>query len=396
MIGSMIGIGSEKRLTIGVAMIRILHTGDIHLDSPFSGLDPRRAEIRRNELRAAFTSMMTYVRMNEVDILLIAGDLFDGDFATRETVGLIIRELEKCRAKVFITAGNHDFISRSSVYSKEGIFPENVFVFKDENVEKVSLDELGVDVYGFSFLSPYLYENPIVGHRVENEDRLNLLVCHADTRSASSAYCPIDEKMICDFGADYTALGHIHNAGDVKNAGGHIYGYCGCLEGRDFGETGVKGALLVECDKDGDNTVIKAKRIRFSKRRYESEVLYVDGASSMGEVKDAVERFISERGYGDETLLSLTLKGSVSPSLVINTDTLAEDIGGLFFLEISDGTVPDPEGDKLESDATVKGQFYRELLPYLSDENGEKSAVAAAALRYGLSALEGENIIDFN
>ena len=82
--------------------VKILHTGDIHLDSPFSGLSPSLAETRLNELRAAFTSMMTYVRVNEVDVVLIAGDLFDSEFATRETVGLIVREAAKCRAEVSI------------------------------------------------------------------------------------------------------------------------------------------------------------------------------------------------------------------------------------------------------------------------------------------------------
>ena len=55
-------------------MIKLLHTGDIHLDSPFSGLDSRNAEIRRSELRAAFTSMMTYARMNNADMILVLDD----------------------------------------------------------------------------------------------------------------------------------------------------------------------------------------------------------------------------------------------------------------------------------------------------------------------------------
>lgn len=57
-------------------MVKIMHTGDIHLDSPFSSLTSRQAEVRRNELRAAFTSMMTYAKMNNTDLLLIAGRRF--------------------------------------------------------------------------------------------------------------------------------------------------------------------------------------------------------------------------------------------------------------------------------------------------------------------------------
>ena len=134
-------------------MVRIIHTGDIHLDSPFSGLDVKRAEIRKNELRAAFVTMMSYAKKNAVDIVLIAGDLFDSEYVTRETVALIVREAKNCPAEIFIAAGNHDPISETSVYVKEGIFPENVHIFSGEELEKVSLDRLGVDVYGYSFCS---------------------------------------------------------------------------------------------------------------------------------------------------------------------------------------------------------------------------------------------------
>ncbi len=376
-------------------MIKILHTGDIHLDSPFSRLDTARAEIRRNELRAAFTSMMTYVRVNQVDILLIAGDLFDSDFVTRETIGIILREFERCRARVFIAAGNHDPNTPDSIYSKEGIFPENVHIFSGEELEKVSIDELGVDVYGYSFTSDRMYHTPFEGKTVDDEDRLNILVGHGDTRSSSSVYCPVTESLICSFGADYTALGHIHNAPPVKEKDGCVFGYCGCLEGRDFGETGAKGAVLIEADKNGDKIGLGVKKIRFSRRRYENEILDVEGASTLSEIGEKIKEFISDRGYGEETLLSLTLKGRVSSSLVINTDTLAGQVEGLFFFELSDGTTPGEDAAELEGDITVKGQFYRELLPLLESENEEERQLAQAALRYGLSALDGENVVDF-
>lgn len=375
-------------------MLKILHTADIHLDSPFSRLDPSKAEIRRNELRAAFTSMMTWVRVNNIDIVLIAGDLFDSEFVTRETVGIIVREFERCRAEVFIAAGNHDFISESSVYAKEGIFPENVHIFKSDALERISLDSLGVDVYGYSFNDAYMYENPFASKKVENPERLNLLVAHGDMRSADSKYCPVTKEDILSFGADYTALGHIHNAGEISSADGVYYAYSGCLEGRDFGETGVKGAILVEAEKNGGALTLSAKRIPFSKRRYECAELHVDGAESESEISEMIDSFISERGYGEETLLSLTLRGEVPPSLVINTDHLCRK-RGLFFFELSDGTLPSKDASGLAADITVRGQFYRELLPMLESGSEEERRLAESALRYGLSALEGENIIDF-
>lgn len=376
--------------------VKILHTGDIHLDSPFSRLDVRRAEIRKSELRAAFTSMLTYARVNEVDIILIAGDLFDGEFVTRETVGLMIKEFEKCRCEIFIVAGNHDCITPSSIYAKEGIFPPNVHVFKTDGVEKISLENLGVDIYGFSYLTGEMHENPTVGLTVDSDDRLNVLLCHADITSKSSSDCPITEEMIRSFGADYTALGHLHNAPEIKETDdGCCYAYCGCLEGRDFGECGVKGAVLIEATKEYGMANLKVSRVPFSKKIYVKDTLFVDGAETQSEIAEKAEEFIALRGYGEKTVLMLTLKGAVSPSLVINIDALEKRLNGVFAIEISDMTTPLENVDELRCDVTVKGQFYRELEPLMESGTEAEKRLAEAALRYGLSALAGENIIDY-
>ena len=79
-------------------MLKILHTGDIHLDSPFSGLDARRSEIRRAELRSTFSSLMTYVRDNSIDLLLITGD-----FLTRALLRKRLSQLSCVSFHVFPT-----------------------------------------------------------------------------------------------------------------------------------------------------------------------------------------------------------------------------------------------------------------------------------------------------
>lgn len=376
-------------------MLKILHTGDVHLDSPFSGLDVRRAETRKNELRAAFVTMMSWAKKNSVDIILIAGDLFDSEYVTRETIGLIAREAKNSTAEIFIAAGNHDPISDSSVYVKEGIFPENVHIFGGDSLEKISVDRLGVDVYGYSFMSRHLYENPIVGRHVDDPGRFNILIGHADSRSADSPYCPVNEDLIRDFGADYSAFAHIHNAPEPKKAGDAVWAFCGCLEGRDFGECGPKGALFVEAEKEGGTAKVAVRRLRFSRRRYEREELSVDGVASRDELIGRINSFIAAKEYGEETLLSLTLRGRVPVTLVINTDEIASEITGLFFFELADGTSPLEDEAELSSDGTVRGQFYRELEPMLKSGDAEERKIAERALRYGLAALSGENIVDF-
>lgn len=371
-------------------MIKILHTGDIHLDSAFAGLDTRHAEIRRNELRAAFTSMMTYARENNVDLLLIAGDLFDGDLVTRETLALLTREFARFERPVFIAPGNHDPASSASVWARD-LFPGNVHVFRTDTLSAVDLPDLPVTVYGYGFTASDLVTVPIEGKTVSDPSRVNVLVGHCDMlgMKKSTKDCPMTAAHLNAFGADYAALGHIHN----PPAPGHDgrWCYCGCLEARAFDETGPKGACVVDIEKDGASpSSVTIRRVRFSKRRYEKTDLALTGASTQADVREAVETFIGEQRLGEDTLLSLRLTGVVEPSLVIDTASLEKDGFGLFLLRVEDATMPDIDPSALENDITVRGALYRQLKPSLESEDSRTAEVAKRALRYALSALAGE------
>ena len=369
--------------------MRILHTGDLHLDSPFAGLDIATAERRRREIRDTFSAMIRYTRESSLDMLVISGDLFDGAFVTRETVSLLVREFSSLRCPVIITPGNHDPMCEGSIWEKTE-FSKNVYIFKSPDLEKISFDELGCDVYGYGFDSRYVTECPVSGG-VEDTDRINILVCHGDTASPISQYAPLPLSVLRSFGADYTALGHIHTP-DVQNeALAGVGAYCGCPEGRDFGECGEKGALLVTVEKGK----YELERIPFAKRVYEVSELSVDGLSNMGDVCLAVERFVSEQGFGERHLLRVILTGSVSPSLVINTRVISENKYGVYFLEVEDCTTPTFNNEELLGDNGIRGEVYRTLLPSLESADRKTREGAALSLRYALAALEGQDISDF-
>ncbi|MEE1358178.1 MAG: metallophosphoesterase, partial [Clostridia bacterium] len=132
--------------------IRILHTGDVHLDSPFSRLGSEKGAIRRRELRGVFTSMMLYAKTQKADIVLISGDLFDVGFAGEETVSLIIKEFAKApECKFVISAGNHDPYTELSVWA-QCKWPDHVHIFKKE-YECIVLEELGCRVHGGAFFA---------------------------------------------------------------------------------------------------------------------------------------------------------------------------------------------------------------------------------------------------
>ena len=84
--------------------VRILHTGDLHLDSPFACLSPEKSEERRRELRETFSRLVTLAREEQVDLLLIAGDLFDADYVTARTASRIIEEFAALAPTEIVTS----------------------------------------------------------------------------------------------------------------------------------------------------------------------------------------------------------------------------------------------------------------------------------------------------
>ncbi len=368
-------------------MLKILHTGDVHLDTPFSTLDPSHAEIRRNELRGTFTSMLHYARTENFDMILISGDLFDAIFVTRDTIAMIKSEFSKISCPIVISPGNHDSVSEASVW-RQGIFPDNTYIFDRPELQYFDFPELNTRVWGWAFTSRTMTVSPLTGRRADEDSdgtRINLLCAHGDLTSPLSVTCPLTVAELEAFGADYAALGHIHSPEDY----GDRIAYCGCLEGRTFNETGIKG--VIDVTVDGDRIV--SRRVPLAKRRFEERTLRVSGAATNTELKSRIESFIASEGLGDETVLRLTLTGEVDPSLVLNR-TLLEKDSRVFVLMIADETSPLLNADELRRDPTVRGEFFRLLEGRLNSADPEERRLAADALRVGLAALAGEAVTE--
>ena len=370
-------------------MLKIIHTGDIHLDSPFSGLDERRAETRKTELRGTFSSLMTCVRMNNVDILLIAGDMFDRGFVTRETLAIVMREFSRVPScRIIISPGNHDPYTPDSVWAKVR-FPDNVYIFSEEAFSCFEFPEINCDVYGYAFTGESMTSSPVA--RTEDNGRIRLLCAHAHLDAPASVYAPVTSSQILISHFDYAALGHVHNPPELSRTERCTYGYCGCLEGRGFDEIGVKGAYYIEINDDGSRSV---RKLSFARRHYESIEVNVTGAVSVPDVQDRIRAAIREHKYNDEVLLRATLTGELPPSMVISPSIVANGIDGVFALEVRDNTTPAIDTDYLATDPTIRGAFFRALSPSLSDPDPKKRHTALRALRYGLAAMSGESITD--
>jgi len=370
-------------------MVKILHCADIHLDTAFVSGDVRKSEIRRSELFSTFSSMMNYVKLNGIDLVLISGDLFESENVSRDTAALLQKEFsDNPSCKFVISPGNHDPYTDSSVYSKIK-FPSNVYIFSSSAVSRFSFEDLNVDVYGYAFTSPQLSYNPFKGQKPVVNSKINILCAHGDLYSRKSDNCPITTDEIRETGFDYVALGHIHAGGEIKKVDDTYYAYSGCLEGRDFGECGYKGAIVCELEKENYELKASFKKLRFSKRRYEVETVNVTGAQNISDIVPRVKQLIAEKEYGRDTMLRIILEGEISPELVISEASFGGIGELLFWLEVVNKTTPMYDISKLENDPTIRGAFYEELKPLLESENEEERETAFAALKYGLSALSG-------
>ena len=375
-------------------MAKIIHTADIHLDAPFSLLDVQKAQVRKDELRETFASIVRLAESEKADIVIIAGDLFDSGFVTKETSELLVSlfsSVPQCR--FVIAPGNHDYIWARSPYRKEN-FPKNVYIFDKEQISCFSFPEIGVDVYGYAFTSDGHTENPLEKKIQLQKSRVNILAAHADV-GGRSKYCSFPVSDIVKCGFDYIALGHIHLGGKIQTAGNTYYAYSGCPEGRSFDECGTKGVIIAELSKNSTQLLANFRNYRTCKRRYEKLNVDISGVSTQEALVDCVKKAIEKEGLGADVLLRVRLTGRISPETVLHPNKLDAASLGVFYLEIEDASLPLLNYDELKNDISIRGAFFRELLPHLQSESEEERRTAADALRYGLAALDGNDVVDF-
>lgn len=225
-------------------MIKILHSADWHLDAPLRSLPQEQADwLRRLQLQLP-RRISQLCRSEGCDLMLLAGDLFDGP-CSAETLEAVKRALAEAEVPVFIAPGNHDYQWEKSPWMK-GPWPENVYIFQNNTIESRVLERLSCRVYGGGFTGPES-EGMLQGFRAEGTERYAVAVLHGDPSSADSPYCPVTALQVRESGLDYLALGHIHSA-DSFTAGATLAAWPGCPLGRGYDETGNKGVLIVTLD----------------------------------------------------------------------------------------------------------------------------------------------------
>lgn len=343
-------------------MIKIIHAADLHLDSAFAALNNEQARERRAHQRSLVQKIIEIGNEEQVDIILLSGDLFDGQNAYYETAEALSTSFAKSRAKIFISPGNHDAYTRNSPY-RAVKFSDNVHIFTNETIERIPLPELDCVVYGAGF-SGNVCNNSLLEGFYANDDAIKLMVIHGEVTSSPSNYNPITREQISASNLTYLALGHVHSTEGILREGSTQYAYPGTPEGRGFDETGEKGIYIGTVSREGANLEFR----KISPYKYTECIINI-------EENDLDSVLQSDHHYEVRRVI---LKGTSEP---IDVLSLEEKYKKNFYkLSIIDRTtLPYDVWEALEEES-VKGLFLRKLAALdLDPEIKERAAEMGVA-----------------
>lgn len=229
-------------------MIRFIHAADAHIDSPLKGLeahDGAPLDVLRGATRRAFENLVHLALDEKVQFLLLAGDLYDGDWKDYGTGLFFRRQMARLRdagIPVYLVAGNHD---AASVISKRLSLPENVHVFSTRAAESREVPGQPVVIHGRGFPHRAVPENLASDYPAAVPDRFNIGLLHTSLtgRAGHDTYAPCSEADLHRKGYQYWALGHVHQHEVVGRDPWIVFP--GSCQGRDVRERGPHGCCLV-------------------------------------------------------------------------------------------------------------------------------------------------------
>lgn len=229
--------------------MKFLHAADLHIDSPLRGLNAQQGapvDRLRGATRQAFVALIDLAISRQVNMVILAGDLYDGDWGDFRT-GLFVHEqlarLNPHGIFVFVVRGNHD---AESVITRQLPEQPHVHVFSSRSAHTCELPELGVAVHGRSFPHRAVTEDLVPAYPAAVRGCFNIGVLHTSLGGSPDhgTYAPTRVDRLVATGYDYLALGHIHARQVVRESAPRIV-FPGNLQGRHAREIGPKGCEIV-------------------------------------------------------------------------------------------------------------------------------------------------------
>lgn len=383
--------------------MRFLHAADLHLDSPLRGLDRYEGapvDDVRGATRRAFENLVATALSERVDLVVIGGDLYDGDWPDHNT-GLFfvkgVAQLAEAGIPVAIVRGNHDAASK---LTKSLRLPRNVHLLADTKPETVVLDGIGVAVHGQSFVTPAVLDDLASAYPAPIQGCFNIGLLHTSLngRPGHDNYAPTTLDVLRGKGYDYWALGHIHAAEIVLREPWVVYP--GNTQGRDIRESGAKGCSLVSVE---NGVVLDHRAIALDVMRWDKLLLDIATLPDLDSLLDAATVEIRRRlAQSDGRTLALRVRiagsGPLHRMLAAQPETVEQQLRSaaieasnaqVWIEKVELTTRPQLDLDRIAERDDPLGLLVRELRGLATDDVA-RSAVAEEAFRDLLQKLPVE------
>ncbi len=290
-------------------MTKILHTADIHLDSPLRSLALRDPDLRdqvHTATRSAFTRIVDTAIAESVSALLIAGDLFDGAERSARTAAYLTGQLDRLREsgiRAFYIKGNHD---AENPLTGELSLPDNVHIF-DGRGGKVQLSE-DIWIHGVSFANRHAPESLLPKYPAPVGGAINIAMLHTSLAGAvgHDPYAPCTVNDLVAAGFDYWALGHVHRR--QVHAETPWIVMPGTPQGRDIGEPGPKSATLLTIGQTIEVAEVQTSLVEFL--NVEIDVSQAGNEDGLRDLLRQVLRDTANSLTSDSGVIRLSLTGS--------------------------------------------------------------------------------------
>lgn len=331
----------------------------------------RNQEKRANEIWESLEQIIHLCEEEQIDLLLIAGDLFHRQPLLRE-----LREVNSMFAALSVTqvvmcVGNHDYLKADSYYHTFR-WTDQVHLILSEKLECVKLPEIHTSVYGCSYHSKERTDTPYEGHSCKHNIDFEILMLHG----GDEKHIPFNRNEIVSLGYDYVALGHIHKQMDMIPG---KMAYSGSLEPTDVNDMGKHGYIYGEMKKKEDGQVTcETVFVPSAKREYLSLEITVDGEMTGFQLKEMIKKEIERLGI--ENIFKIQLKGFRKRDTVFDLKSL-DPFGNV--IECIDSTKPlfDLEKLKKQNQKNIIGKFIESL------EGCDEDSLEYRALCEGVEAL---------
>lgn len=351
----------------------LLHTADLHLGKSFSQWLPERAGQRRADLLATLGRVCRTARDRRVDLLVIAGDLFDRATVTPALLAGARRALAEAGVPVLITSGNHDPLDGDSPYLAEG-WPAQVTIVRKAGWQRVPFP--GIELWAFGYARGEAHRNLWSDFPGCSPEALLVAhaACLAPGLAAEAGYFPFTPADVPP--CAYLALGHHHRSAQVAPCAW----YAGSPEPLEA-EISPACALLVTLH--GANATVEPLDV--ATRRHRTLTLSVSGRSA-AEIWDEALAVASI-----DHLLTLRLTGMLAATESLDVAALRAELSARSFaveLLTDDLLLPldDSAGEGVLGALQALGRARLAALP---PESAERAQVARA-VRYAALALEGK------